>query len=169
MELTEARQQFIQSWGVMGSQWGINRTMSQVHALLLISEEALCADDIMAELNISRGNANMNIRALLDWGLVYKHIKAGERKEYFVAEKDLWTAARKVIKERKKRELEPVLDMLETLNNSEFTGDAEEVRQFSKRVADVRTFARQSDKLLSGIVKSDRKWFLGGFAKLFGK
>ena len=102
MQLDEAKDKFIQAWGSLGSNWGINRTMAQVHALLLITPESLSADEIMGALNISRGNANMNIRALIDWGLVQKELKSGERKEFFVAEKDIWEVARRVMLERKK-------------------------------------------------------------------
>src|SRR6266536_1582985 len=70
MKLSEAKQQFISSWGAFGTHWGINRTMAQIHALLLVSAEPLTQDDIMEELNISRGNTNMNIRELINWGLV---------------------------------------------------------------------------------------------------
>ena len=76
MNLEEAKNKFIQSWGTLGSQWGINRTMSQIHALLLVSAEPLSAEDVMEQLNISRGNANMNLRALMDWGLVTKESEA---------------------------------------------------------------------------------------------
>ncbi|MCB0624548.1 MAG: transcriptional regulator, partial [Saprospiraceae bacterium] len=81
MDLREGKEKFIQSWGALGSSWGVNRTMAQIHALLLISPEALSADEIMEDLMVSRGNANMNLRALIDWGLVYKELKPGERKE----------------------------------------------------------------------------------------
>ena len=70
MTLTEGKDKFIQSWGTLGTNWGINRTMAQIHALLLVSPESLSAEGIMKELQISRGNANMNLRALIDWGLV---------------------------------------------------------------------------------------------------
>ena len=70
MKLIEARQQFISSWGAFGTHWGINRTMAQIHALLLISPDPLTQDDIMEQLNISRGNTNMNIRELINWGLM---------------------------------------------------------------------------------------------------
>ena len=70
MTIQEGRDKFIQSWGALGTSWGINRTMAQIHALLLISPEPLCAEEIMEALQISRGNANMNLRALMDWGLV---------------------------------------------------------------------------------------------------
>ncbi|MCB0678111.1 MAG: transcriptional regulator, partial [Saprospiraceae bacterium] len=112
MDLREGKEKFIQSWGALGSSWGVNRTMAQIHALLLISPEALSADEIMEDLMVSRGNANMNLRALIDWGLVYKELKPGERKEFFRAEKDMWEVVKKIITQRKKKELEPMLKVL---------------------------------------------------------
>ncbi|WP_431293664.1 GbsR/MarR family transcriptional regulator [Pedobacter sp. P26] len=116
MELAAAKLKFIEAWGKLGSEWGINRTMAQVHALLLISPEALTTEEIMEQLSISRGNANMTLRDLIGWGLIEKQHKAGERKEYFFADKDVWNIARQVAKERKKRELEPVLKILNELS-----------------------------------------------------
>ena len=86
MQLDEAKEKFTQSWGTLGSSWGINRTMAQIHALLLVTNKPLCAEDIMASLQISRGNANMNLRALMDWGLVHKEFKTGERREFFTGD-----------------------------------------------------------------------------------
>ena len=117
MELDEGKEKFIQAWGTLGSKWGINRTMAQVQALLLISAEPLSAEEIMAGLNISRGNTNMNLRALMDWGVVFKELKPGERKEFFVAEKDVWSIAKQVVIERRKRELEPVLKVLKEIHD----------------------------------------------------
>jgi DNA-binding transcriptional regulator GbsR (MarR family) len=119
MKLAEAKQQFIASWGAFGTHWGINRTMAQIHALLLISPDPLSQDDIMEELNISRGNVNMNIRELISWGLVERIILTGERKEFFTAEKDIWKVVKQIVKERKKRELEPMLKLLVQLENVE--------------------------------------------------
>ena len=68
MEWQEGKDKFLQAWGTLGTSWGINRTMAQIHALMMISPRALSADEVMEELQISRGNANMNIRALMDWG-----------------------------------------------------------------------------------------------------
>src|SRR3979411_2560811 len=106
MKLSEAKQQFISSWGAFGTHWGINRTMAQIHALLLVSPDPLSQDDIMEELSISRGNTNINIRELINWALVERVILPGERKEYFLAEKDMWKVIRLIIRERKKRELD---------------------------------------------------------------
>ena len=107
MELKEAREKFVEAWGTFGSAWGINRSMAQVHALLLISTDPLSTEDVMEQLNISRGNANMNLRALIDWNLVRRVLKSGERREFFEAEKDVWKVATHITRERKKRELEP--------------------------------------------------------------
>src|SRR5476649_1278196 len=119
MELAEAKQKFIEAWGKLGSEWGINRTMAQIHALLLISPGALTTEEIMEALNISRGNANMTLRDLMGWGLIEKQHRAGERKEYFFADKDTWNIARQVAKERRKRELDPVLKILDELSKVE--------------------------------------------------
>jgi DNA-binding transcriptional regulator GbsR (MarR family) len=104
MKLTDAKAQFISSWGAFGTHWGINRTMAQIHALLLISPDPITQDDIMEQLSISRGNVNMNTRDLIDWGLVERVLIPGERKEFFVAEKDIWKVSTQIIKERKKRQ-----------------------------------------------------------------
>ncbi|MFZ1693694.1 MAG: MarR family transcriptional regulator, partial [Flavobacteriales bacterium] len=108
MTIPEAKDKFIEAWGAFGSAWGINRSMAQVHALLLISHEPLSTEDVMEQLNISRGNANMNLRALIDWSLVRRVLKPGERREFFEAEKDVWKVATHITRERKKRELEPL-------------------------------------------------------------
>jgi DNA-binding transcriptional regulator GbsR (MarR family) len=113
MELQEAKMQFVSAWGSFGSNWGINRTMAQIHALLLVSHEPVSADDVMRELNISRGNVNMNLRELINWGLVDRVILTGERKEFFTAEKDIWNVARTILLERKNRVLEAMLIFLD--------------------------------------------------------
>jgi len=107
-----ARERFIALWGQMGSSWGIPRTMAEVHALLFLSDEPLNTDDVMDRLGISRGNASMTLRSLLEWGLVRKIHRRGERKEYFEAEQDVMRLFRSVFRERKRREFDPLLDEL---------------------------------------------------------
>ncbi|HLS36758.1 MAG TPA: hypothetical protein VK023_00675, partial [Sphingobacterium bovisgrunnientis] len=102
MKLEEAKQQFIDTWGALGSEWGINKSVAQVHALLLSSSNPISTDEIMETLVISRGNANMSIRQLIDYGIVYKKHIAGDRKEYFVAEKEVLKWAMKIAIMRKK-------------------------------------------------------------------
>ena len=110
--LTQARDEFISQWGALGTQWGINRTMAQIHALLMTSLEPLSTDDVMEELQVSRGNAHTNLKELVAWGLVRVIVRKGERKEFFEAEKDVWTIFTIVARERKRREIDPALAIL---------------------------------------------------------
>jgi len=164
MELLEGKEKFIQAWGALGSNWGVNRTMAQIHALLLLSPESLSAENIMEELKISRGNANMNIRALIDWRLVYKELKPGERKEYFVAEKDLWEVVKQIIIQRKKKELEPMIKVLDEISSVE--GDDEATEEFVKMVREIKLFSSKADSTLDTLVKADSNWFVGTFLKM---
>jgi DNA-binding transcriptional regulator GbsR (MarR family) len=167
MKLAEAKQQFISSWGVFATQWGINRTMAQIHALLMVSPEPLSQDDVMAELSISRGNVNMNIRELIDWGLVERVLIPGERREYFSAEKDIYKVAMQVAKERKKRELEPMMKLLGQLEDVEGDKKDKNVKQFVDTVSNIRRFGQQADKMLEVMVKADENWFVGSLMKFF--
>src|SRR6478752_2334672 len=166
MKLIEAKQQFISSWGAFGTHWGINRTMAQIHALLLISPDPLTQDDIMEELNISRGNTNMNIRELINWGLVERLLLPGERKEYFTAEKDIWKVVRLIVKERKKRELEPMLKLLDQLEAVEGDKRDKDVKAFVDTVTSIKKLGKQADRTLDTMIKADENWFVGGLMKL---
>lgn len=167
MELAEGKQKFIESWGKLGSEWGINRTMAQVHALLLISPEPLTTEEIMESLSISRGNANMTLRDLISWGLIEKQHKAGERKEYFYADKDAWNIAKQVAKERRKRELDPVVKILDEL--SKVNGDLKnpEFATFHKSVTDINKFAKNVDKTIETMLHAEENWFWGSILKMF--
>ena len=164
MNLEEGKEKFIQSWGTLGSNWGINRTMAQVHALLLITNDPLSAEQIMEQLQISRGNANMNIRALIDWGLVYKELKPGERKEFFRAEKDMWLVVKQVIIQRKKKELEPMLKVLDEISSVE--GVCQQSEEFCNVVRDIKLFSNKADSTLDMLIKADANWFMGSFLKM---
>jgi DNA-binding transcriptional regulator GbsR (MarR family) len=153
VKFEEAKASFIESWGQLGSQWGINRTMAQVQALLLTSGIPLCTDDIMKELNISRGNANMNIRELISWGIVYKSFIAGDRKEYFRSEKDPLEIARKVARERRKRELEPLLHSMQLLKA--FKPTDKKGRELKKVSTSIYNMARQADGMIDDLVNSN--------------
>jgi DNA-binding transcriptional regulator GbsR (MarR family) len=166
MKLAEAKEQFINSWGAFGSQWGINRTMAQIHALLLITPNALTQDDIMEQLNISRGNTNMNIRELIDWGLVDRTIITGERKEHFIAEKDIWKVAVQIIKERKKRELEPMLKLLEQLKEVEGDKKDEAMKVFTNSITDIHKLVKQADGILNQTIKAEQNWLLSSIIKI---
>src|SRR5205809_4959848 len=161
MKLTEAKQKFISSWGAFGTHWGINRTMAQIHALLLIKPDPLTQDDIMEQLNISRGNTNMNIRDLINWGLVERVLMTGERKEYFSAEKDIWKVVKQIVKERKKRELEPMLKLLDQLEEVDGDKRDKDVKAFVEVVSGIKKLGKQADKTLDVMVKADEHWFWG--------
>jgi DNA-binding transcriptional regulator GbsR (MarR family) len=167
MKLTEAKQQFISSWGAFGTNWGINRTMAQIHALLLVNPDPLTQDDIMEELNISRDNTNMNIRELINWGLVERVLLTGERKEYFTAEKDIWKVVKQIVKERKKRELEPMLQLLDKLEEVEGDKRDKHVKTFVDTVSSIKKLGRQADKTLDTMIKAEESWFIGSLMKLF--
>ncbi len=167
MKLTEARQQFISSWGAFGTNWGINRTMAQIHALLLISPDPMTQDDIMEELNISRGNTNMNIRELVNWGLVERVLLPGERKEFFSAEKDIWKVVKVIVKERKKRELEPMLQLLNKLEAVEGDKRDKGVRTFVETVGSIKKLGYQADKTLDMMIRAEESWFVGNLLKFF--
>lgn len=167
MELQEARLKFIEAWGKLGTEWGINRTMAQVHALLLITPGELTTEEIMEQLQISRGNANMTLRDLIGWGLVEKKHRAGERKEYFFADKDTWNIARQVAKERRKRELDPVLKVLDELSKVEGDKKDENYKTFNKSINDINKLAKNVDKTLETMIKAEENWFWSSILKIF--
>jgi len=164
MKLAEAKKSFIQTWARLGAEWGINRTMAQVHALLLVTDKALSAEEVMQELSISRGNANINMRELMNWNLVYKELVPGDRKEYFRAEKDIWEVAKRIARERKKREIEPVLRELSQLEKVD--DDDPEAPKFVKTVRDIHDFASKIDSSVETMLKADENWFFGAIFKI---
>ena len=133
VQLTEEQQKFIHTWGTFGTNWGINKTMAQLHALLLISPDALSTEEMMETLQISRGNANMNARALVEWGLATKEMVTGDRRDFYGAKKDIWEVARQIAKQRRTRELEPVIEAVVALKK---TGkNKKENEELMKRVS----------------------------------
>ena len=132
--------------------------MAQVHALLLIAQDPLSTDEVMEELNISRGNANTNLRALIDWTLVRRVLRPGERMEYFEAEKDVWKVATAITRERKKRELEPLVRLLDELE--EIPGASAEARTFRKMTHDLHDLTTRLDTLLEHSTRRDVQWFV---------
>jgi len=147
MELQEAKQQFIDTWGALGSEWGINKSVAQVHALLLSASNPMSTDEIMEKLVISRGNANMSIRQLVDYGIVYKKHIAGDRKEYFVAEKDVLKWAMKIAVMRKQKELDPVMDILREISKNTEKDKTSEGKEFHKTVKDIQVLTDQLETI----------------------
>jgi DNA-binding transcriptional regulator GbsR (MarR family) len=167
MKLADAKAQFISSWGAFATHWGINRTMAQIHALLLISPNPITQDDIMEQLNISRGNVNMNTRELIDWGLVDRVLVPGERKEFFSAEKDIWKVSTQIIKERKRRELDPMLKLLAQLEKIEGDKKDKDTKQFIDTVQGIKKLGSQADKMLDVMIKAEENWITGSLLKFF--
>ena len=167
MKLEEAKIKYIHTWGSLATSWGINKTMAQVHALLLVSTNPLSAEDIMETLQISRGNVNMNVRALIDWGIVSKEFVVGERKEFFVADKDVWELFKQITKERKKREIEPVLKVLDELQ--QIDDSSEDGMQFKKVLNDLSSVTTTVNGILDRAIKADEHWLLSNFTKIIKK
>lgn len=167
MEYEEAKRKFVNSWGTLGNAWGINKTMAQIHALLMISPDPLNTDDIIEELGISRGNVSMSLKGLMEWGIVFKDFKTGDRKDYFYAEKDVWKLASQVAKERRRRELEPLLEILGELSTVKFNAKDKNEKAFNEVTTELNKFAVQGDKLLSKFNKMESKWFFNIAMKLF--
>lgn len=166
MELQEAQERFIQAWGTLGSSWGINKTMAQIHALLLVSPESLSTEEIMEKLQISRGNANMNIRNLIDWGIVFKEYKSGERKDFFKSEKDIWEVTKQVMQQRRKRELEPLMRVLSQIENVE-GAEIEAIKEFKTITGSIKRYGHQAQNILDKFTRADQHWFFGPFLNLF--
>lgn len=116
-KLHDAQDRFIATWGQMASVWGVSRTMAEAHALLYIAGQPMNTDEVMERLQISRGNGSMTLRALVEWGLISRVHRRGDRKEYFQAETDVWTMFRTIVRERMKREVEPVLASLHEIRD----------------------------------------------------
>jgi DNA-binding transcriptional regulator GbsR (MarR family) len=110
--LDEAKATLVRCWGEMAPYWGISRTMAEVHALLFICPRPLCTDEIMAELSISRGNASMTLRSVLDWGLVRRVHYKGDRKDYYICDASVWTIFENIARQRRRREIEPIVQTI---------------------------------------------------------
>ena len=110
--LTPVQQKFILHWGEMGTRWGINRTVAQIHALLFISPEPLNADDIVEALGVARSNVSTSLKELQSWGIVKMVHILGDKRDHFESLKDVWELFRVVLNERKRREIDPTMQML---------------------------------------------------------
>lgn len=161
--LEEARSMLVRRWGEMGGYWGINRTMAEIHALLYVTSQPLCTDDIMQQLQISRGNASMNLRGLVDWGLIRRVHKFGDRKEYFEADTDVWHMFETIMRERRRREVEPILATidrsLELIERPEAVGtmDPAHAAEFRRRLQELRGFLNTMGSLFELVLQYGSK------------
>ena len=166
MKLQEAKMEFIQTWGSLGSAWGIPRSMAQIHALLLASRSEMSTEEVMEAIQLSRGNVNINMRELVNWRLVLKQNKLGERKEFFVANHDIWQMARDIMQERKKRELLPIKSLLQKLSNSDISGNDKDVQHFRMITRELEEFISQMDQLSELMIKLNDNVFFKKMIKM---
>ena len=156
--LTKVQDDFIRKWGEMGPAWGINRTMAEIHALLYITGRPLCTDDVMDRLHISRGNASMSLRALCDWGIIRRQHRRGERREYFESLGDVWEMFSIIAAERKRREMDPVLETIKQCRrdlDEQHLGKAagdEGVRLTRERLDGMEEFMGLTNKIFQAFV-----------------
>ncbi len=170
MKLNPVTEKFILHWGEMGSQWGVNRTMSQIHALLFIIGKPLNAEEITETLGVARSNVSNSIKELQHWGLVQKVSILGDRRDHFTTNTDVWELARIIVIERQKRELEPTVQFLQELMDSpEFEHENNEVksriRDTQEFVSTLTTWSSEMLKLPTSILKKVLK--LGASIKKF--
>ncbi|MEW4925091.1 MarR family transcriptional regulator [Algibacter sp. 2305UL17-15] len=165
MEYQEAKEKFISTWGSLGTLWGINKAMAQIQSLLFISTKALSMEEIMEELKISRGNTSMNLRQLMDWGIVTKELIPGERKEYFTTEKDVQELARIVAKERSRREIKPVIKVLEDVSSIKDDGTAK-TKELIKQTKALKDLTDDLDTLMNKLVNQKQNWLTKSVFKL---
>lgn len=135
LALREAQEQFILEWGRMSSSWGINRTMAQILALLFTASEPMTVDEIMERLRISRGNASMSLRDLMDWGIVRRFRRPGERRDTYISESDPWIMFAKVVRERKRREVDPTVSAIRECLAQVPSEDSDEAEALRNRLA----------------------------------
>lgn len=154
--LREARDEFVSQWGAIGSAWGINRTMAQIHALLITAPAPLSTNEVMDELKISRGNAHSNLRDLVSWGLVKSVVRKGERKEFFEAEKNVWRMFCIVIRERRRRELRPALAVLKECSERTKGLKGNGAAAFNKQIKALSDFLELADSVITKVSQSEQ-------------
>lgn len=129
MKLTPTVEKFVLHWGEMGTRWGINRTVAQIHALLYLSAQPLHAEEIADTLSVARSNVSNSLRELQGWGLVKRVHVLGDRRDHFESMKDVWEMFQLILAERKRREIDPTLEMLQSALQEAKTAQAAQYTQ----------------------------------------
>ncbi len=174
MTLTPAAQKFVLHWGEMGQAWGINRTMAQVHALLFVAPTPLDAEEISKLLDVSRSNVSTSLRELITWGVVRRVHIIGDRRDRFEALKDVMETFRVIMAERKRREMDPTIALLELCVREAKLGDESEqyTREQLEKMLDFTKMATTWFSHIDNLsTPSLLRLFQGGamLAKLFGR
>ena len=137
MQLSPISEKFVLHWGEMGSRWGVNRTVGQIHALLYLAEQPIHAEEICETLSIARSNVSTSLKELIDWGLVRVAHVMGDRRDHFEALHDIWEIFRVVAQGRRRREIDPTLSMMRsTLMDPAFSRESPNTRTRIKQVHD---------------------------------
>jgi DNA-binding transcriptional regulator GbsR (MarR family) len=166
--LNQAREEFVAQWGALGTQWGINRTMAQIHALLMTAAEPMSTDEVMEALEVSRGNAHTNLKELVAWGLVRPVVRTGPRRDYFEAEKDVWHIFTTVARERKRREIEPALAVLAKCAEESREILTPEGRAFHEQMRQLEEFVGFASKMADRIAGMKHGFAVQLATKLLG-
>ncbi len=163
----ELKHNFIAQWGTLGSSWGISRTMAQIHAFLMTAVDPQDTNTIMEALKISRGNANSNLRDLVGWGLIRRVTYPGDRKEYFEAEKDVWTMFCIIAREWKRREIDPALQLLKNSSAQSLDSTDPEQQLFAQQTAALADFVQTADLILDKVARSEKNKVIPFLMKRF--
>jgi len=145
MNLPSAAHKFIVHWGEMGTRWGINRSVAQIHALLYIAARPLPADEIATTLDIARSNVSTGLKELQTWGLVRIAHTLGDRRDHFETSSDVWELFRIILRERKRREIEPTIGVLRECVTDATDHPADELPQTAQRLTDMLEFIELAD------------------------
>ncbi|KJH66288.1 GbsR/MarR family transcriptional regulator [Chromobacterium violaceum] len=173
MELTPVSQRFVLHWGEMGTRWGVNRTVAQIHALLFISGRAMCAEELAETLNVARSNVSNSLKELQGWKLIRNVHVLGDRRDHFETSGDVWELFRIIVAERQRREIEPTLQVLrECMESPEFKLESPLAQQRIRNTwqfmdtltAWTREMLRLSTATLSKVLKMG-----AGIQKLLGR
>ncbi len=146
-QLNQAKDEFVAQWGALGTQWGINRTMAQIHALLMTAPSPMCTDEVMESLTVSRGNAHTNLKELVNWGLVRMVVIKGDRRDFYEAEKDAWQIFTIIARERKRREIEPALALLNKCAEGTKQLKGAEAKAFHNQMKQLEEFVGFASKM----------------------
>lgn len=157
---------FVEHWGVMARSWGINASMGEMFALLYVTGEDWTAEDLRDRLRVSRGNVSMNLRELISWGVVHKVHRQGERREYYRAEGDVWMLFRRILRERKRRELDPTLIVLD--RSVRALDGSPDLSRMRDRVASLRSFFALIDGLATQLMELEPE-AMEGLREFFGQ
>ena len=145
---------FIESWGSMGVLWGINRSMARIHAYMILSDEPVDLDKIAKKLNVSRGNASMCLKELRNWGVIQRIHISGDRRDFYVAESDVWKMFFRIAVERKKREFDPALNALRHLMSE---ANVEQNNGIFKRLTQLEVLLTTIDRIMNKLLEDEKK------------